>query len=206
MLSHSTSDARTQTLGPIDGRMKVIDPLLSIGPSTRIQVLRWVDSEIWVRAPRRVLVGATVQLEPRQQSSLARYDIANRRTRNTRSAFWSKRVSETTGASYRAVRARRSGPVPRRNDRQRQRRDHDIGEPSNREIELPEFGVPWPGTRWQVLPARLRLRRNQARGESSSGQRRARATPRRLFIQRRLREAPLRVDRAPVGHHRARRQ
>jgi hypothetical protein len=42
--------------------MKVIDPLLSSGPSTRIQVLRWVDSEICGRAPRRVLVGATVHL------------------------------------------------------------------------------------------------------------------------------------------------
>ncbi len=47
-------------MGPLDGRMKVIDPLQSTGPSTRVQVLRWVDSEIWIRSPRRVLVGATV--------------------------------------------------------------------------------------------------------------------------------------------------
>ena len=62
MLGDFASEARTQTMGPVDGRMKVIDPLMSSGPSTRVQVLRWVDSEIWVRAPRRVLVGATVHL------------------------------------------------------------------------------------------------------------------------------------------------
>jgi hypothetical protein len=62
MPSHSTSEMRTPTLGPIDGRMKVINPLLSSGPSTAIQVLRSVESEIWIRAPRRVLIGATVHL------------------------------------------------------------------------------------------------------------------------------------------------
>lgn len=42
--------------------MKVIDPLMSSGPSTRVQVVRWSDSEVCVRVPRQVLVGATVHL------------------------------------------------------------------------------------------------------------------------------------------------
>jgi hypothetical protein len=62
MLTHSTSEARTQALGPIDGRMKIIDPLLTMGPSARVEVVNWSDSEVCVRLPRQVLVGAMVHL------------------------------------------------------------------------------------------------------------------------------------------------
>jgi hypothetical protein len=62
MLTQSNSERRIQATGPIDGRMKVIDPLLSSGPSTPVQVVRWSDSEVCVRVARRVLVGATVHL------------------------------------------------------------------------------------------------------------------------------------------------
>ena len=61
MLSHSNPEA-LEAPGAIDCRMKVIDPIMSTGPSARVQIVKWVDSEIWVRAQRTVLVGATVHL------------------------------------------------------------------------------------------------------------------------------------------------
>jgi hypothetical protein len=61
-MTQSNSAPRFQATGPIDGRMKIIDPLMSSGPSTPVQVVRWSDSEVCVRVPRRVLVGATVYL------------------------------------------------------------------------------------------------------------------------------------------------
>jgi hypothetical protein len=42
--------------------MKVIDPLLSTGPSARVEVVRWSDSEVCVRLPRQVFIGATIHL------------------------------------------------------------------------------------------------------------------------------------------------
>jgi len=51
---------------PGDARMKVIDPLLSTGPSRPVQVLRCADSEMWIRVPLRIFVGATVHLRSAQ--------------------------------------------------------------------------------------------------------------------------------------------
>lgn len=62
MPTRSNTEPPIDAAGPIDGRMKVIDPLMSTGPSTKVQVLRWSDSELSVCVPRRVLVGATVHL------------------------------------------------------------------------------------------------------------------------------------------------
>jgi hypothetical protein len=61
MTSRFESEA-IQPVTPIDCRMKVIDPLMSTGPSARVRIVKWVDSEIWLRASRRVLVGASVHL------------------------------------------------------------------------------------------------------------------------------------------------
>jgi hypothetical protein len=61
MAIHSTVE-ELQIRVPIDGRMKVINPLMSDGPSARVQFVKRVDTEVWVRAPRKVLVGATVHL------------------------------------------------------------------------------------------------------------------------------------------------
>jgi hypothetical protein len=62
VLTQSDLEPGVQPTGPIDGRMKVIDPLMSTGPSARVQVVRWTDSEVCVRVPRSVLVGAMVYL------------------------------------------------------------------------------------------------------------------------------------------------
>jgi hypothetical protein len=42
-------------------RMKVIDPLVSAGPATHVQVLEW-GSELYVRVPCAVFVGALVHV------------------------------------------------------------------------------------------------------------------------------------------------
>jgi hypothetical protein len=42
--------------------MKIIDPLLTMGPSTRVEVVNWSDAEVCVRLPRQVFVGAMVHL------------------------------------------------------------------------------------------------------------------------------------------------
>jgi hypothetical protein len=42
--------------------MKIIDPLLTMGPSARVEVVNWSDSEVCVRLPRQVFVGAMVHL------------------------------------------------------------------------------------------------------------------------------------------------
>ena len=62
MLTHSNSGPRTESTGSIDGRMKVIDPLMSSGPSARVEVVQWSGSEVCVRLPRQVFVGATIHL------------------------------------------------------------------------------------------------------------------------------------------------
>ncbi len=46
----------------VEGRMKVIDPLMSTGPSVRVVVLQRSDSEIRFRGPRALIVGASVHL------------------------------------------------------------------------------------------------------------------------------------------------
>jgi hypothetical protein len=61
MVIHSTFE-ELQIRVPIEGRMKVINPLMSAGPSARVQIVKRVDSEVWIRSPRKVLVGATVHL------------------------------------------------------------------------------------------------------------------------------------------------
>jgi hypothetical protein len=62
MSTESNADLPAQVTEPIDGRMKVIDPLRSSGPSVRVQVVQWSDSELCVRAPHRVSMGALVHL------------------------------------------------------------------------------------------------------------------------------------------------
>jgi hypothetical protein len=42
--------------------MKVIDPLMSTGPSARVEVVDWSDSEVRVRLARQILIGAMVHL------------------------------------------------------------------------------------------------------------------------------------------------
>jgi hypothetical protein len=42
--------------------MKVINPLTSTGPSARVEVVNWSDSEVCVRLPRQVFVGALIHL------------------------------------------------------------------------------------------------------------------------------------------------
>lgn len=42
--------------------MKIIDPLLTMGPSARVEVVNWSDSEVCVRLPRQVFVGAMIHL------------------------------------------------------------------------------------------------------------------------------------------------
>lgn len=62
MSTESNAEPGAQATAPIDGRMKVIDPLRSGGPSTRVQVVQWSDSELRVRTPHRVSIGALVHL------------------------------------------------------------------------------------------------------------------------------------------------
>jgi hypothetical protein len=62
VLTHSNSDPPTQAAGSIEGRMKIIDPLTSTLPSARVEVVKWSDSEVCVRLPRQVFVGAMVHL------------------------------------------------------------------------------------------------------------------------------------------------
>ena len=61
MPSPAAAFSETQ-MRPGAGLMKVIDPLQSTGPSTRVNVMRQSDMEVFVRVPRAVLVGATVHL------------------------------------------------------------------------------------------------------------------------------------------------
>ncbi len=62
MLTQTNSDPPIRSTGSIEGRMKIIDPLLTMGPSARVEVVNWSDSEVCVRLPRQVLVGAMVHL------------------------------------------------------------------------------------------------------------------------------------------------
>lgn len=62
MLTHSNSDPPIFSTGSIEGRMKIIDPLLTMGPSARVEVVNWSDSEVCVRLPRQVFVGAMIHL------------------------------------------------------------------------------------------------------------------------------------------------
>jgi PilZ domain len=61
MSTESNAELRAQT-GAIEGRMKVIDPLRSSGPSTRVQVVQRSDSEIGVRATQPVSIGSLIHL------------------------------------------------------------------------------------------------------------------------------------------------
>jgi hypothetical protein len=58
----SNTELRAEATGPIDGRMKVIDPLRPSRPSMRVQVVEWSDSELCVRAPQGVLIGSLIHL------------------------------------------------------------------------------------------------------------------------------------------------
>lgn len=51
-----------QATGPIDGRMKIIDPLACAGPSTRVSVLEWSDTELSIRVSGRIPTGALIHL------------------------------------------------------------------------------------------------------------------------------------------------
>jgi hypothetical protein len=51
----------------VEGRMKVIDPLMSTGTSVRVAVLQRSGSEIRFRGPRALIVGASVHLRISQQ-------------------------------------------------------------------------------------------------------------------------------------------
>jgi hypothetical protein len=62
VLPDTNSDPLTSATGSIEGRMKIIDPLMSTGPSARVEVVQWSDSEVCVRLPRQVFVGATIHL------------------------------------------------------------------------------------------------------------------------------------------------
>jgi hypothetical protein len=62
VLTQSNSDPPTLSTGSIEGRMKMIDPLLTMGPSARVEVVNWSDSDVCVRLPRQVLVGTMVHL------------------------------------------------------------------------------------------------------------------------------------------------
>jgi hypothetical protein len=62
VLTQSSSDPLIRSTGSIEGRMKIIDPLLTMGPAARVEVVNWSDSEVCVRLPRQVLVGTMVHL------------------------------------------------------------------------------------------------------------------------------------------------
>lgn len=47
---------------PVEGRMKVIHPLLSTDPAARVQVVEQSDDEVTFRAQLRVFTGELVQL------------------------------------------------------------------------------------------------------------------------------------------------
>ena len=52
---------------PFNALLKVIDPLVSTGPSTRVQVIRESNTDVSVRVPRPVFVGAAVHLTMRNR-------------------------------------------------------------------------------------------------------------------------------------------
>lgn len=58
----SNTDLRAEATVPIDGRLKVIDPLRPRRPSVRVQVVEWSDSELCVRAPQGLPIGTLVHL------------------------------------------------------------------------------------------------------------------------------------------------
>jgi len=62
MLTDANVESLSEAIGPIDARMKVIDPLISMGPSTPVRVIQWSESEVGIRVPGDVFVGAMIHL------------------------------------------------------------------------------------------------------------------------------------------------
>jgi hypothetical protein len=62
VLTQPNSDPLTHSTGSIEGRIKIIDPLVTMGPSARVEVVNWSDSDVCVRLPRQVLVGTMVHM------------------------------------------------------------------------------------------------------------------------------------------------
>ena len=52
---------------PGPARLKVIDPLLTMGPSAAAEVLSASQSVLRIRVPRRVLAGSKVQIRTEQR-------------------------------------------------------------------------------------------------------------------------------------------
>ena len=47
---------------PVPARVKVLNPLSSTGPSMHAELLGVLHQSLWVRVPRQVLAGSTVQV------------------------------------------------------------------------------------------------------------------------------------------------
>ena len=62
MAKNLNTETGVESIGPIEAHMKVIDPLLSTGPSTRVRVTERSDKKIAVRVPRNIFIGAMIHL------------------------------------------------------------------------------------------------------------------------------------------------
>jgi hypothetical protein len=77
------SAVESQAAMPAPARIKVVNPLTSLGPSMQAEVLGCSDANLRVRVPRLIVAGSTVQI----------------RTRG-RTAFGEVRSSISTGAEF----------------------------------------------------------------------------------------------------------